>query len=139
MRIVPRVAMPLAMVAVIASCRHLADAPIGVAFPMEPGQSVNVTGTHMTLTFVRVESDSRCPRDVTCIQAGEAVATFAASGIVQQPDAIELHLPGGTAADTTVWTQYHDYRLRLVTLEPEPAGGIRTDSTAYQATVIVRR
>ena len=36
------------------------------------GDTVVVDGSDMSLTFVGVPRDSRCPRDVQCIVAGEA-------------------------------------------------------------------
>ena len=40
---------------------------------MRVGDSATIRGTSWTLVFDSVVSDSRCPIDVQCIQAGEAV------------------------------------------------------------------
>jgi hypothetical protein len=45
------------------------DAPVQLA----PGQSVVFESDELEVTFVGIDSDSRCPRDVTCVWAGEVV------------------------------------------------------------------
>ena len=47
-------------------------------FSLAVGETVTVDGTDLSLTFAAVPRDSRCPRDVTCIVAGEAVVVLEA-------------------------------------------------------------
>ena len=41
-------------------------------FALTPGDTVQIADTADRLHFVRVTSDSRCPIDVVCVQAGDA-------------------------------------------------------------------
>ncbi len=54
------------------SDRMIAD---GSSFAMQPGETVKLSD-RSTLRYVAVKSDSRCPPDVQCIQAGNAVLVF---------------------------------------------------------------
>ena len=44
----------------------------GQEFELELRQTAHITGTDLTVRFEAVESDSRCPADVTCVWAGDA-------------------------------------------------------------------
>ena len=41
-------------------------------FKLRPGQQATVKGTKSGITFMNVGEDSRCPKDVTCVWAGNA-------------------------------------------------------------------
>jgi hypothetical protein len=134
----PNLVVPLLLALSIAGCHGTAvDQPLDQPFELAVGNAVHLTTTDLTVAFVRVDADSRCPRGVQCITAGEAQVRLAAGTAKQAADDVVLRLPGG--ADASDWVPVHGYALRLVTLEPEPAAGVRTDSTAYVATLVVRR
>ena len=44
---------------------------LGAEVTLAPGATVSVKAAEMQVRFVSVTEDSRCPRDVTCIWAGE--------------------------------------------------------------------
>lgn len=61
----------LAVLAPLAGCDSSPTAPTGpVVLTLAPGQSDAALG--LTLKFVGVTADTRCPADVLCIQAGDA-------------------------------------------------------------------
>jgi hypothetical protein len=47
--------------------------PLGQPFELRPGERAVIAGD-VSLVFVDVVSDSRCPIDATCVSAGEALA-----------------------------------------------------------------
>ena len=53
------------------------DVPVGREFVLKPGESATVEGTDLRITFQSVVEDSRCPVDVTCVHAGDAVVALA--------------------------------------------------------------
>ena len=60
------------------SCKEVPTSPtVPATFTLAPGGSAQAENAK--LTFVRVESDSRCPIDVVCIQAGDATITVRVS------------------------------------------------------------
>lgn len=55
-----------------ASSPLMRSVPLGVAFTIQGGETVELATKHYLLTFVGVKNDSRCPSDVVCVWAGEA-------------------------------------------------------------------
>ena len=49
---------------------------LGQSFTLGIGQSVTVSVPGLTMTFVALVEDSRCPIGVQCIQAGRAVISL---------------------------------------------------------------
>lgn len=47
--------------------------PLNTQIVLAPGQSSDIAGTPLRVQFLSVVSDSRCPGDALCIQAGDAV------------------------------------------------------------------
>jgi hypothetical protein len=95
------------------------------------GGSRQIAGTEVTLTFRAVE-DSRCPKGVTCVWAGDA--------------AIELRVTSPTASvsytlhtnDESARRVEHDgLRIQLVSLTPEPAGDEKPRQEEYRVTLLV--
>lgn len=91
--------------------------PLGHPFELRAGASATLENA-LTITFDRVTSDSRCPMDARCIQAGDAIVAILVSQGAGAPVARELHTdPRRSEAS------YLTYSIKLVTLEPYP----RTD------------
>ena len=49
-----------------------AQASLGQEFTLPYGKSVNISGENLSIKFVAVVTDSRCPTGVQCVWAGEA-------------------------------------------------------------------
>src|ERR1044072_8657255 len=52
--------------------RRTEPARLGQEFDLRVGQRAVIRKTNLTLRFVTVPEDSRCPSDVTCVWAGNA-------------------------------------------------------------------
>jgi len=50
------------------------EAPLQTEFELKVGEGVTITGTGLRLRLDSVRSDSRCPKEVQCVWAGNAVA-----------------------------------------------------------------
>ena len=108
-------------------------AALNAPLTLRTGQSVRVGGPDpLRITFERVEADSRCPRAVVCVWAGDAT--------------VRLRLDHATGpADATLHTglepkqaAHAGYVVRLLRLAPDPPReGERPAS--YEATVEVMR
>jgi hypothetical protein len=55
------------------------------------GKTVPLPGTSVTVTFVRVRDDSRCPTGVTCIWEGDAVVELRVQNGADEPLRVDLH------------------------------------------------
>src|SRR5262245_64416546 len=64
-------------VALAACGRDGSAATLNAPIQLAPGQSAVFDGEDLEVKLVAVDSDSRCPSDVTCVWAGEVIARIA--------------------------------------------------------------
>lgn len=87
--------------------------------PLRVGRETRVATLWLTLSGV--SADSRCPSDVVCVWAGDAVAEIQADppcikdGCRAASAAFSLHTNGEPRSG-----DYFGYRIRLVALQPYP-------------------
>ena len=93
-----------------------ARVPLGRDFRLKEGQSAEIQGTDLVVTFTRLVSDSRCPSNVTCIQAGEATIAIKVTGL-DDPQAFELTTPGDAGANEK---RLGKFIVQLRAVEPYP-------------------
>jgi hypothetical protein len=104
-------------------------------FTLAPGDTARVTSTDITVTFVDVQGDSRCPADAICIQGGDAVVRVRASG-GSSSEMLELH----TGDSSRAFAQYQGFRVTLAELQPYPFSSRPSIAAAdYRATLVVSR
>ena len=85
----------------------------GEEFVLALGESVEVSGEDMMISFVTVVSDNRCPEDAQCIVAGEAVCLIEIDrGGVTEP--VTLIEPGLSEQQTQEFLEYE------ITFDVEP-------------------
>jgi len=103
-------------------------------FQLAAGRSVRLADTDFVVRFDRVERDSRCPADVKCITAGDAVVVLGLASGRESEQLYELHTTSGdsTAAHT-------GYRVTLVALNPVPISTRTPRARDYVATLRVAR
>jgi hypothetical protein len=108
-----------------------APSSLPATLTLTPGQQANAGG--LTIFFERVVADSRCPTNVTCIQAGDATL------------ALNLSLGGVgtkyelTAVDPATRTViYDDYKVEIAGLQPYPVSYEAIPQASYRATITVR-
>jgi len=99
------------------------------------GQTMMLEGTSTTLTFAEVRGDSRCPKDARCVRAGEAVVALQLRDAGDPPSTLTLHVPPGGGATETL----RDWRIEIVSLDPQTEVGVNIEATDYVVTVRVRR
>jgi len=100
---------------------------LGETFTIGVGQSAQITGEDMMITFNGVIGDSRCPQNVTCVWEGVASSNIT---IVYQGNdyTVVLNSPGITerATDTFI-----DYTLTY-NLNPYPREGEEISPNEYR-------
>jgi len=77
--------IPLATFMVACSSSMNTTIQLPATIKMHVGDSATIRGTSWTLVFDSVASDSRCPVDVECIQAGEAVLAMQLANPLAEP------------------------------------------------------
>jgi hypothetical protein len=80
------------------SRKPVVHAALDVPFTLDAGQSAVLDDEDLSVTFVGVLEDSRCPIDATCIQAGDATMSVRAVLQGQAPMTLDLTLFGGREA-----------------------------------------
>ena len=88
--------------------------PLNREFELAPGGSALIEEVSVTVRFNSVASDSRCPADVVCVQAGDAVVRISVISGGRTRD-YELH----TAANGQP-VRDGDLNIALVQLQPYP-------------------
>ena len=105
-------------------------AGLGERFTIGVGQSAQITGEDMIVTFNGVIGDSRCPQNVTCVWEGVASSNIT---IVYQDReyTVVLNSPGLTEQATE---NFIDYTLTY-SLNPYPREGEEISPNDYRLTL----
>lgn len=100
----------------------------GQEVTLSPGQTVTVRGEGLSLQFKGVTADSRCPKGVTCVWAGEAKCSmqFTLDGVVSE--ALFTVNGGADGYARSVFGPYTAY----CTLTPYPEAGKQIGSQDYR-------
>jgi hypothetical protein len=107
--------------------------PLGQPFELHAGTSA-IVEDGVRVMFQRVRSDSRCPLDALCIQAGEAIVVLTLS----QPAAAQVEQELRTTPAFSE-VSYLSYVIRLVALAPYPRSTQQIRPEEYVATLTVDR
>jgi hypothetical protein len=99
---------------------------------LAPGQSTTLANGSIRIEFHGVSSDSRCPADVECVQAGDAVVQVSvmADGRTEE---LEFHTSSPEPA------RQGDLIIELVRLTPERSSSRAIQPGEYRATLRVTR
>jgi hypothetical protein len=97
------------------------------------GDVVQIDGSSAALTFKAVTSDSRCPKGVRCIRAGEAVVVLELRGGSGETSTLTFDVPPGGGASKSPG----GYRIEIVSLDPQAEADVEIAPRDYTATVAV--
>ncbi|KTB47660.1 hypothetical protein [Dehalogenimonas alkenigignens] len=117
----------LLVVAVAAGCGGLSPA-LGEKFTLKAGQSAVIEGEDLKIRFDAVESDSRCPSDVVCVRAGEAVIRVTATQAGQ--NATLTMVEEGLTSGLNV-VDYKNYHIEF-RLTPYPVSTVELKQGDYR-------
>ena len=139
----PTAALALSSLLLWAACASLSGGTVTAAsqavafdqsFTLKPGDSVVVGAERVTVAFDRVTADSRCPRDVQCIRAGDATVLVRIARNGQPDGPVELKTtPGGATSTMGAFT------LTLNELQPVPRAAQPTQAPEYRATFVLSK
>ncbi|HEY7819160.1 MAG TPA: hypothetical protein VIG29_13130 [Vicinamibacteria bacterium] len=120
----------------VPNCEPPQGARLGEAFTLELGTSVRIEEADLTLGFEEVGSDSRCPKDVNCIQAGEALVQLSVAAGAGEKTILEFSVPPGGASPAA---KFQDLLVTVLELEPQKESEKSIDPSSYVAKVKVVR
>jgi hypothetical protein len=101
----------------IAACAGITSAPrdvsVGQSVELSIGETANVTPGSVRVQLAGI-NDSRCPSDVVCVQAGDAMIILALSGAgADRVDTLYLVKPPKSIS-------YGGYRFEALDVQPYP-------------------
>lgn len=107
--------------------------PINREVTLAPGQSASIRSTDLSVKFVGVTGDNRCPADALCILGGSAT--------------VKMELRSGSASPREVMFETGDPKpvahdsltIELVQLMPYPFSATPIKHEDYRATIRVTR
>jgi hypothetical protein len=107
---------------------------LGSEFELRVGQSVSLYKRRLSIRFVAVADDSRCPSDVTCVWAGNArVQLQVSNGRTSKT----LTLNSNTTAPPPSDGSFKGYTLKLLSLNPYPRSNVRFARDRYVVKLVV--
>jgi hypothetical protein len=103
-------------------------------FTLVVGQTANVEGESLSLKFVKVEEDNRCPKDAECIQAGQVTCKVHVNHQGATSD-ISITQKGGSFISAGTLGNYNIvYRV-----EPYPEAGQEIAEADYKLIMTVTK
>jgi hypothetical protein len=108
----------------------------GREFKLKLGRQVTVKRTRLRIRFVAVENDSRCPSDVTCVWAGNAAVRLQL-GTGRDSKSVTLNTSKSPSFSSE--TEYHGYKVALISLSPYPRSDRKIARRNYTATLLVSK
>jgi hypothetical protein len=115
------VAIGFALVALVFACKSegiIKIMQLGEAVTLKIAESGKLATNDLTITFKAVTSDSRCPRGVHCVVAGEADVVLTVEQGASRHD-ITVTVGAGAANEATV----EPYKIQILKLDPYPVFG----------------
>jgi hypothetical protein len=109
------------------------SARLGETFMIKLGEQAFIEVEALTIAFVAVVEDSRCPADVRCIWEGNARIVTTLSKINNKPVSVELN----TSMEFPREGEYLDYRIKLIKLEPYPTTAREIAQSEYRALLVL--
>jgi hypothetical protein len=108
-------------------------ASLGQAFDIKVGQEASISSQQLTLKFLSVSEDSRCPQGTICMWEGNGKVNIELTPSDQTSYVVELN----TAISLTSEATYLTYKISLLDLQPYPLAGSAIQQSEYIATVRV--
>lgn len=113
--------------------RKAKRAALGQEFTLKVGQQVTIEETGLHISFTAVTEDSRCPKGVDCIWAGNGKIIIKVKG-QGKPTELELNTGRGPKEQ-----HFRGYDIKLVQLNPYPESKSPIKHGSYAVTLVVSK
>ncbi len=107
----------------------------GTRLVLAAGEARRVPETDLTLTFVRLVADSRCPTGVTCVREGDATVLVRVDRPGRAAADLTLHTSGPGSGDVVV----DNVLVTLIDVMPYPREDQTPRPEEYRVTLLIRR
>lgn len=104
---------------------------------LKEGENKFLKEYEMNVTFKRMVEDSRCPKDVQCVWAGNAIAEVEFMGIYTRPVTVQLSTINDTKKGHSTTRKFNGYSIALIEVTPQStsAKGFKSLQGSYQITL----
>ena len=110
---------------------------VGRPFKLMAGRQVTLKGERLRIKFAALEGDSRCPKNVTCVWAGNAAVRLEVSTRGSSSTSVTLNTAGTSSLAGE--QEYHGYKVRLLELKPYPQSAQKIAAGDYTVTLLVSK
>ncbi|WP_027380642.1 hypothetical protein [Chryseobacterium daeguense] len=95
----------------------------------------------MNVTFKGISEDSRCPKDVTCIWSGVAVAQIEVMGTTTRPMTLSIATMDNKGRNYNKSAVFNGYTISLAEVNPYPgaAEGTKALNGKYKIGIIIKK
>jgi hypothetical protein len=104
-------------------------------FSLSPGQSTTIAEENLTIKFIEVTSDGRCPKGAICIWPGEANCLIEITKDSESSHRIVLTQLG---LSRTPKIDFANYKIRF-DLQPYPEVGKASDKKGYNLQLVISK
>jgi hypothetical protein len=111
------------------------DPVLGSSFNLRYGEHSTLAGENLTLTFMQVLEESRCPVGVQCIWEGNARVGVKAEKPPSRSATLELNTSGRYDREA----RYEGYKVQLLHVVPHPWHGYTLQAIDYCANLKIVR
>ena len=117
--------------------QDLVAAELDTRFQLKIGQTALIESKNVSVRFLNVTEDSRCPSDVVCVWEGQVTILLSIMHNDQELGDFALTIRGGdeTLADKT----FDGYSIEVMQVEPYPKASEPTQPSDYVATLLVSK
>jgi len=98
------------------------------------GDVVQIDGSGAGMTFKAVQRDSRCPKGVRCIRAGEAVVVLELREGADETSTLTFDVPPDGGASQSV----RGYRIEILSLDPQAEADVEIAPRDYTSTIGIK-
>jgi hypothetical protein len=128
--------VPLVLIVALAACRSTGApashaASLNQEIQLAPSEIAAYGPQGLTVEFVRVVNDSRCPTDVTCAWAGEITVQVATR--MNRAEPVQHEIKAGEHASVGA------FRVFVVKVEPQPLSTRPIPQAEYRVTLKVEQ
>ena len=120
-------------VILVGACTSISAPTVDEEFQLAVGERVSIPEESLSLRFLGVDSDSRCPSDVTCVWEGDGAVLIEVAPLVGDSRTDTLHTTLEPKA-----INLGALELALLRLDPYPITTSPIEPDEYIVTLIVR-
>ncbi|MDD5288814.1 MAG: hypothetical protein PHY28_06885 [Dehalococcoidales bacterium] len=122
-------------VVLLSGCSSASKASLGSEFTLSVGQSTRIASESMDIKFVDVIEDSRCPKGVTCIWAGQVSCAIE---ITKDNTENPITLTDSAGTGSSEGYIFQNYKI-VCTVSPYPEAGKPIADGDYRLSITVAK